>query len=190
MFNIIKKDISRYKSSDSLRGKIRILRNNHGFKATLVYRYGQWIRKLKSSLVTLVFATILYPSFYLLDKYIQKAYGIIIHKDATIGEGFLIYHLGGIVIGPYLIGNNLTVHQHVKIGSLLDTDNKKTALGDNVWIGPHGIINSGVIVGNNVVIQAGSVIVSDVNNSCLMTGNPARVVRINYDNPELFKHYS
>lgn len=47
----------------------------------------------------------------------------------------------------------------------------------NVWIGDGAIVCKGVTVGENTVIGAGSVVVSDVPANSIAAGNPARVVR-------------
>jgi len=50
-------------------------------------------------------------------------------------------------------------------------------LGRNVWIGDGAIVCKGVHVGENTVIGAGSVVVSDIPANSIAAGNPARVVR-------------
>lgn len=47
----------------------------------------------------------------------------------------------------------------------------------NVWIGDGAIVCKGVRVGENTVIGAGSVVVSDLPANSIAAGNPARVVR-------------
>lgn len=50
-------------------------------------------------------------------------------------------------------------------------------IGDNVWIGGSATICPGVTIGNNVVIGAGSVVVKDVPDNCVVAGNPAKIIR-------------
>lgn len=50
-------------------------------------------------------------------------------------------------------------------------------IGRNVWIGDSSIICKGVIIGENSIIGAGSVVVSDVPSNSVAAGNPARVVK-------------
>jgi len=50
-------------------------------------------------------------------------------------------------------------------------------VGDNVWIGLRSIIYPGVSIGDNSVIAAGSVVMSNVPANTLVAGNPARQVR-------------
>ena len=50
-------------------------------------------------------------------------------------------------------------------------------LENNVWIGDGAIVCKGVRVGENTVIGAGAVVVSDLPPNSIAAGNPARVVR-------------
>jgi acetyltransferase-like isoleucine patch superfamily enzyme len=46
-----------------------------------------------------------------------------------------------------------------------------------VWIGAGAIILPGVIVGDDAVVAAGSVVTADVPSKTVVAGNPARVIR-------------
>ena len=48
---------------------------------------------------------------------------------------------------------------------------------DNVWIGGGCIILPGVVIGENSVVGAGSVVNRDVPANCVAAGNPCRVIR-------------
>lgn len=50
-------------------------------------------------------------------------------------------------------------------------------IGRNVWIGGGAIILPGVMIGDDAVIGAGSVVTRDVPAGCTAVGNPARTVR-------------
>lgn len=50
-------------------------------------------------------------------------------------------------------------------------------IGDGTWIGARAVILQGVTIGKRVVVAAGSVVVHDVPDDCLVAGNPAKVVR-------------
>lgn len=55
-------------------------------------------------------------------------------------------------------------------------DVKPVTIGNNVWIGRRCIIFPGVTVGDNSVIVAGSVVMSDVPPDTMVAGNPARKI--------------
>ena len=50
-------------------------------------------------------------------------------------------------------------------------------IGNNVWIGGGSIIMPGVSIGDNVTIGAGSVVTKSIQSNVLAYGNPCRVVR-------------
>ncbi len=52
-------------------------------------------------------------------------------------------------------------------------------IGNHVWIGMRSIILKGVTIGDGSIVAAGSVVVKDVPNNCLVAGNPAKVVKKN-----------
>ncbi|MFD1569608.1 sugar O-acetyltransferase [Halorubrum laminariae] len=50
-------------------------------------------------------------------------------------------------------------------------------VGDDVWIGGRAAVTPGVTIGDGTVVAAGSVVTSDVPESVVAGGNPARVIR-------------
>jgi acetyltransferase-like isoleucine patch superfamily enzyme len=53
-----------------------------------------------------------------------------------------------------------------------------TIVGNDVYLGYHAIVLSGVKVGNGVIIGAGSVVTQDVPDYAIVGGNPARVIKM------------
>lgn len=54
-------------------------------------------------------------------------------------------------------------------------------IGNDVWIGEGAVILSGVNIGNGVVIGASSVVASDVPPYSIVGGNPAKVIRMRFE---------
>ncbi|MBW4645122.1 MAG: sugar O-acetyltransferase [Goleter apudmare HA4340-LM2] len=50
-------------------------------------------------------------------------------------------------------------------------------IGHNVWIGGNAIICPGVTIGDNTTIGAGSVVVKDIPENVVATGNPCRIIK-------------
>ena len=50
-------------------------------------------------------------------------------------------------------------------------------IGDNVYIAANATVIGSVNIGNNVIIGAGSMVVTDIPDNSVAVGNPARVIR-------------
>ncbi|PYJ79311.1 MAG: acyltransferase [Verrucomicrobia bacterium] len=50
-------------------------------------------------------------------------------------------------------------------------------IADNVWVGMNAVILKGLIIGENSVVAAGSVVTKSVEPNTLVAGNPASVVK-------------
>ncbi len=82
------------------------------------------------------------------------------------------------------IGMNSMVFAHSNPTSSLELKTRfyprkvaRTIIKKGAWIAPGNIILSGVTIGENSVVGAGSVVVSDVEPYTVVAGNPARLVK-------------
>ena len=57
----------------------------------------------------------------------------------------------------------------------------KTSIGNDVWIGTHVLIKSGVNIANGAVIGMGSVVTKNVGPYEIWAGNPARLIKKRFD---------
>lgn len=64
---------------------------------------------------------------------------------------------------------------------------KETVIGNDVWIGGHCCIRSGVKIGDGAVIGMGSVLLHDVGTYEIWAGNPARMIRKRFDDEMIEK---
>jgi acetyltransferase-like isoleucine patch superfamily enzyme len=99
---------------------------------------------------------------------------------------------------PFLIsiGNNVTITSGVRFvthdgSTWLIRDSKgrrysfnKIQINDNVFIGINSIILPGVLVDNDVIIGAGSVVTKSVPKGSIVAGNPAKIIGNFYDYKE------
>ncbi len=111
-------------------------------------------------------------------------------KNTILGKNT---HFNGIEIlgdGEVIIGDNfhsgkecmIITHVHnYDHGKKIPYDDtyiyKSVNIGDNVWIGHRVIILGGVTIEEGAIVQAGSVVVSDIPRCAIAGGHPARVFK-------------
>jgi acetyltransferase-like isoleucine patch superfamily enzyme len=119
----------------------------------------------------------------------------IITEYATIGEYTYGYNVN---INNATIGKYCSLAPDVKIGldeHPLDKESthpkfydkiiqKKTKVGNHVWIGANAVILSGVVVGNHAVIAAGAIVNTNVSEKNIVGGVPAKIIK-ERNNPNL-----
>lgn len=64
---------------------------------------------------------------------------------------------------------------------------QRTFIGNDVWIGTHCLIKSGIHIANGAVIGMGSVVVKDVGPYEVWAGNPARFIKKRFDDTTIEK---
>lgn len=92
-----------------------------------------------------------------------------------IGGGLLIQHGFSTIISAERIGKNCKIYQQVTIG--YNHDLKAPVIGENVEICCGAKVIGGITVGDNVLVGANAVVVTDVPPNSVVAGVPARVIR-------------
>jgi serine O-acetyltransferase len=104
-------------------------------------------------------------------------HGCEISWRARIGQGLTIFHPVGIVIGFCEAGDNLRIGNGVTIGN---RDNRQVDGRENPRIGNDVVINAGAVVigpitlGDNVTVAPNAVVIDDVEDGIVVGGIPAR----------------
>lgn len=111
-----------------------------------------------------------------------------------IGEGTVISNNVTIVdnnnhpVNPY----DRIIMQKSKVGSDYRkwkySDSKPVVIGKNVWIGQYSRINKGVVIGDNSIVAANTVVTKNVPSNSIVAGNPGKIVKEDIDKlPRRFK---
>jgi acetyltransferase-like isoleucine patch superfamily enzyme len=99
----------------------------------------------------------------------------------------------------FVVGKEIRIGRHCRFGSsisVFDTsghpsdpvarmkgdppgmdDVRPIIIGDNVWVGTGSTIYPGVVIGDNSIVSAHSVVMTSVPANTVVAGNPARLVR-------------
>lgn len=104
--------------------------------------------------------------------------------QARIGEGLVLYHPTGVVVGPSVsIGTNCIIQQGVTLGGGgLPVDNYSGVLapqiGDYVFLGAGCRVLGGIAIHSRASIGANAVVLTDVPEGRTAVGVPARLLPI------------
>ena len=144
--------------------------------AIVCYRFGHWCEHVNVPVVS----TILRIVAGIFQRFVQILVGVYISPDAEIGPGLVIHTPFGIVVGPNKIGSHCTIQNGVVIAA------GTRGIGDNVYFGAGAKVMGGAKIGNNVVVAAYSLVLTDVPDNMTVIGVPARI-RIPGGRPKRFK---
>ena len=179
MFETIRADINRKIRAYGVRPKDKTFFRKRitpllelGTSAVVVYRFGRWAYNLNIP----VFRQLMIGIYLLLNTVCLMLTGIHIHRESEIGPGLVVHNCCGIFILATRIGHSCTVNQGVSVGSVRGTG--WPTIGNNVYLAAGCKIMGGVTIGDNVVVSANSLVVSDVPSNCTVMGVPARIISL------------
>ncbi|MBR5939841.1 MAG: serine O-acetyltransferase, partial [Neisseriaceae bacterium] len=115
---------------------------------------------------------------YCLQNRMSEVFGVDIHPAAVVGQGIMLDHGTGIVIGETArLGDNISILHGVTLGgSGKESGDRHPKIGNGVMIGANASVLGNITVGDCARIGAGSVVVKDVPPRSTVVGVPAQVV--------------
>lgn len=170
VFQLIYSDYKKYKKYGS--NFLSILFLTQGFWASMQYRIANFIFR---NVNLPVLRQLLLVLCLIWQKLIELSTGISIPASVQIGHSLYIGHFGNIIINANSsIGNNCNISQGVTIGvSGRNSKRGVPIIGDNVYLGVNAVIIGKIMVEDNVLIAANSLINKDVEMNSVMMGVPA-----------------
>jgi serine acetyltransferase len=153
-----------------------------------VHRYGCSINKRWGTDPTKKSVRLIFKAFYHIGRFLS----VVIRKtqieeEVKIDDGVYISPKGGIIIGANSIGKGCTIHHNVTIGFGFGRGRglQRPDIGENVWIGPDTIIYGNIKVGDGAVIGPNTVVNKNVLPRCVISGNPAKIIKKDINNKKL-----
>ena len=109
----------------------------------------------------------------------SRVFAVDIHPAARIGNGIMLDHATGIVIGETaVVGDNCSILQGVTLGGTgKERDDRHPKIGCGVLLGVGAKVLGNIKVGDCSVVGAGSVVVKEVPPRATVAGVPARRYR-------------
>lgn len=140
-----------------------------GTLAVLVYRFGRFAKDVRWPIAGHLMKAVYFVCFYL----VQMLTGISIQAYADIGPRFVVMHFSCVFVLAETIGSDFTVFEGVTIGNIRGK-NRLPIIGSNVTLEAGCKVLGDVTIGDNVVVRANSLVISDIPSNSIAIGNPAR----------------
>jgi serine O-acetyltransferase len=144
-----------------------------GLWVMAVYRFGRWRYGITQPWlrVPLSFA------YKVLKLASQILTGIDLPCEVRVGRRLLIEHFGGIIVsGDTELGDDVVIRNGVTIGLKRTGEKGAPVIGNRVDIGTGAKVLGAITIGDDVVIGANAVVLTDVPANSLAVGVPARII--------------
>lgn len=158
--------------------------NAKGRLVLFAFRIANAISRIKSP-----WRLLFLPYIVLYRVTVEWILGVELPWKLSVGKGLRLYHGQALVINDKArIGEGCILRHSTTIGvSVTSTDYSGAApiIGNYVDIGSNVVIIGEINIGDHALIGAGSVVLSDVPPYGVAVGNPAKVVRVRNERPEV-----
>jgi len=138
-----------------------------GYQAIQAYRFAHWLWKRGR----------VHLAKHLQSR-VSEIFAVDIHPAARLGQGLLLDHGTGVVIGETsVIDDDVSMLQGVTLGGTgKQCVDRHPKIRRGVLIGAGAKVLGGITIGEGAKVGAGSIVLEDVHPYTTVVGNPARAV--------------
>ncbi len=142
-----------------------------GYQALQAYRFGHWLFKRGRQ----------HLAFHLQSRS-AETFAVDIHPAARLGQGLLIDHGTGVVVGETaVIDDDVSMLQGVTLGGTgKQCGNRHPKIQRGVLVGAGAKVLGAITVGEGAKVGAGSIVLENVPPYSTVVGNPARIVGVRH----------
>lgn len=105
---------------------------------------------------------------------------LVLGENVMINHGSMIFASGGVEVGDGVVmgpGTMILTGNHAGMKFYGSTQTQPVKIGSNVWLGAGVVVTPGSVIGDNVIVAAGSVVSGRVASDTIVGGAPARKIR-------------
>jgi serine O-acetyltransferase len=161
---------------DNLREDWQIYQHDitrQGLWVMAVYRFGRWRYTIRLAWLRMPLSFV-YRALKLLSQILT---GIDLPCEVSVGKRLQIDHFGGIIIsGDTVLGDDVIIRNGVTIGLKRTGERGAPVIGNRVDIGAGAKILGAIRIGDDTLIGANAVVITDVPPNSLAVGVPARII--------------
>jgi serine O-acetyltransferase len=186
MFEMISSDLRRKRMAYGVRPQDKTFFRHwvtplleFGTWAVFSFRFGRWAYRIKIPLVR----QFLIGLHLFSDTVIVAITGMKVHPETEIGPGLVIHTFSCVHVLAKKIGHSCTINQGVSIANVRGSG--RPTIGNNCYFGAGCKVMGGITLGDNVVVAANSLVISDVPSGCTVMGVPARIISREVSSPYL-----
>ena len=150
-----------------------------GTFTVIVYRFGRWAYGVKIPVIR----QILIALYLFIDVFCVAVTGMKVHPESEIGPGLIIHTFSCVHVLVKRMGHSCTINQGVSLANVRGSG--RPIIGNNCYFGAGCKVMGGVTMGDNVVVAANSLVISDVPSDCTVMGVPARIISREVTSPYL-----
>jgi len=146
---------------------LTVLMHFKGFQALQVHRLAHYLHHRER-----------YELALFIQSRNSEVFSVDIHPAAQIGQGVMLDHATGIVIGETtVVENNVSILQNVTLGGTgNESGDRHPKIREGVMIGSGAKILGNIEIGRGSKVGAGSVVLSSVPAGVTVVGVPAKIV--------------